>query len=84
MLESPSGLIEATIACKRPKSLQMSKIRNVPSFVDKLDYNLETEDYGTIRVDTAFGGDTFIITDAKKLGFTLCKSEAQRSCISRI
>ncbi len=76
LLESPSGLIEATIACKDQKATNV-KIRNVPSFVDKLDYNLETEDYGTIKIDTAFGGDTFIITDAKKLGFTLCKSEAR-------
>ena len=31
---------------------------------------------GTFKVDIAFGGDSFVIIDAKKLGFSLIKNEA--------
>ena len=40
-------------------------MQNLPSFAYILDTNLELEGYGTISVDTAFGGDSFVIVDAK-------------------
>ena len=38
--------------------------------------SLELEGYGTISADTAFGGDSFVIVDAKSLGFSIEPSEA--------
>ena len=52
-------------------------MRNVPSFADKLDAALEIEGHGTISVDTAFGGDSFVIVDAHKLGFAIRPDEAR-------
>ena len=34
-------------------------------------------DLGTLTVDTAFGGDSFVIVDAAALGFSLVESEAR-------
>ncbi len=52
-------------------------IRNVPSFADKMDASLEVEGLGTLTVDTAYGGDSFVIADAKALGFDLVPDEAR-------
>ena len=43
-----------------------SAVRNVPSFADKLDAALEVEGFGTLTVDTAYGGDSFVIVDAAR------------------
>ena len=37
---------------------------------------MELEGHGSISADTAFGGDSFVIVDAKKLGFSINPSEA--------
>ncbi|MGN6447292.1 MAG: proline racemase family protein, partial [Brucella intermedia] len=46
-------------------------VRNVASFADKLDVPLELEGFGTIQVDTADGGDSFVFVDAATLGLSL-------------
>lgn len=52
-------------------------MRNLPSFVDRLDAKIDLLGRGTITVDTAFGGDSFVIVDAGALGFDLVESEAR-------
>jgi proline racemase len=49
----------------------------VPSFVDRLDAALEVEGLGTLKVDIAYGGDSFVIVDAAALGFAIRPDEAQ-------
>jgi proline racemase len=49
----------------------------VPSFAAKLDAQLEVEGLGTLVVDTAYGGDSFVIVDAQKLGFAIRPDEAR-------
>ena len=49
----------------------------MPSFADKLDAKLEVEGIGTLTVDTAYGGDSFVIVDAASLGFALTPDEAR-------
>ena len=39
-------------------------IRNVASFVAERDVQLSVEGVGDLRVDTAFGGDSFVMVDA--------------------
>ena len=75
-LEPPGGLIEVTASCKGGKVTKVS-VRNVPSFVDKVDAELEVEGIGTLKVDTAYGGDSFVIVDAEQLGFQITPDEAQ-------
>ncbi|MDF3863285.1 proline racemase family protein [Pseudomonas denitrificans (nom. rej.)] len=74
-LEAPGGLIEAVADCKDGK-VQRVEVRNLPSFADKLDAWIEVEGLGSLQVDTAYGGDSFVLTDAHSLGFTLHASEA--------
>ena len=42
-----------------------------------IDAALEVEGLGTLRVDTAFGGDSFVIVDAAGLGFSIAPDEAR-------
>ena len=43
----------------------------MPSFADRLGAPLEVEGLGTLTVDTAYGGDSFVIVDAAALGFAI-------------
>ncbi|MCV6547309.1 MAG: proline racemase family protein [Cohaesibacter sp.] len=74
-LEAPGGLVHVTAKCANGKAEQIC-VQNVPSFADKMDAMLEVEGLGTLRVDTAYGGDSFVVVDAKDLGFALEESEA--------
>ncbi|KQU86419.1 hypothetical protein ASD00_31530 [Ensifer sp. Root31] len=70
VLEPPGGLIEVEAECKDGKAERIH-VRNVASFADKLDVPLELEGFGTVRVDTAYGGDSFVFVDAATLGLSL-------------
>ena len=74
-LEAPGGLVKVKALCKNGKAERIL-VQNLPSFVYKLGTSLELEGYGSTPVDTAFGGDSFVIVDAKKLGFSIDPSEA--------
>ena len=74
-LEAPGGLVKVKALCKDGKAERIF-VQNLPSFGYKLDTKLELEGYGSISADTAFGGDSFVIVDAKKLGFAIDPSEA--------
>ncbi|MFC2160170.1 proline racemase family protein [Acidobacteriota bacterium] len=74
-LEAPGGLIKAIASCKDGKVEKMT-IHNVPSFAHQLDAHLEVEGLGTLAVDIAYGGDSFVIVDAETLGFSILPDEA--------
>lgn len=74
-LEPPGGLIEVTAECRDGKVLRVS-VRNVPSFADRLDVRIEVAGIGTLTVDIAYGGDSFVIVDADALGFAIRPDEA--------
>ena len=75
-LEAPGGLVEITASCRGGKAERI-EVRNVPAFADRLDAALEVPGMGTLRVDTAYGGDSFVIVDAEALGFSLKPDEAR-------
>ncbi len=76
VLEAPGGLIEVVATCRDGKAERIS-LRNVPSFADKLDARIEVPGLGTLTVDTAYGGDSFVIVDAQALGFAITPDEAR-------
>ena len=76
ILEAPGGLVPIKAYCENGKAKSI-EIHNVASFVDKIDVSLEVEGVGTLRVDTAYGGDSFVLVDAKKLGFDITPDEAK-------
>ena len=76
VLEPPGGIVEVTATCRNGKAERIS-VRNVPSFADKLDAVIEVSGIGTLTVDTAYGGDSFAIADARALGFAITPDEAR-------
>ena len=76
VLEAPGGIIEVVAECANGKAEKIT-VHNVSSFVDRLDAKIEVEGVGTLRVDTAYGGDSFVIVDAAALGFALTPDEAR-------
>ncbi len=75
MLEAPGGLIRVRAECKDGKAERIF-VRNLPSFAADLGVALQVEGLGTLTVDTAYGGDSFVIVDAAALGLKLVAEEA--------
>ena len=76
ILEAPGGLVEARVSVHNGRAERVT-IRNLPSFADRLDAVLEVPGLGTLRVDTSYGGDSFVIADSGALGFALTPDEAR-------
>jgi len=74
-LEAPAGLVHVKAYCEDGKA-QSIEIQNVPSFVHKMDVELEVTGLGTLKVDVAYGGDSFVLVDAPPLGFEIVPDEA--------
>ena len=75
VLEAPGGLVNVVAQCRDGKAERV-EVRNVASFADKLDAWIEVPGIGSLQVDTAYGGDSFVIADAPSLGFALTADEA--------
>lgn len=75
-LEAPGGLVPVKAYCSNGKANSI-EVNNVPSFADKLDVTLEVKGLGSLIVDTAYGGDSFVIVDATNLGFEIKPDEAK-------
>ncbi|SMP28372.1 trans-3-hydroxy-L-proline dehydratase [Shimia sagamensis] len=75
-LEAPGGLVKVRAECKDGKA-QRIFVQNLPSFADKIGVPLEVPGHGTITVDTAYGGDSFVVVDAEALGFEIVEDEAK-------
>ena len=76
VLEAPGGLVKVRAACRNGKAEQIT-VTNVASFVDKMNAHLEVSGLGSLTVDTAYGGDSFVIVDASALGFAITPDEAR-------
>jgi trans-L-3-hydroxyproline dehydratase len=74
-LEAPGGLVRVRAECRNGKAERIY-VENLPSFAARLDAALEVAGLGTLSVDTAYGGDSFVIVDAGALGFALTPDEA--------
>lgn len=75
VLEAPGGLVQVRAECRNGKAERIF-VENLPSFAERLDAVIEVEGLGSVTVDTAWGGDSFVMVDAKKLGFALTPDEA--------
>jgi proline racemase len=74
-LEAPGGLVRVRAECRDGKA-QRIYVQNLPSFADKIAVPLEVPGVGTLTVDTAYGGDSFVVVDAEALGFEIVEAEA--------
>ena len=75
VLEAPGGLVRVRAECRDGKAERIF-VRNLPSFAARLDARLDVEGIGTLTVDTAYGGDSFVIVDAAAMGFALDADDA--------
>jgi proline racemase len=78
-LEAPGGLVDVVADCADGKARSIT-VRNVASFADRLDAKIVVPGLGDLLVDTAYGGDTFVIVDAAQAGFDLVPQEAREIC----
>jgi len=83
ILEAPGGLVEVVAQCKDGKARCIT-VQNLPSFADKLDVETEVAGIGTLKVDTAYGGDSFVIADADALGFAITPDEARDIAVAGV
>jgi len=76
ILEAPGGLVRVRADCADGKAQRIT-VENLPSFASQIGATLEVEGFGTLLVDTAYGGDSFVVVDAPALGFKLAPDEAR-------
>ena len=74
-MEAPGGLVNVTAKCSGGKATEI-KVTNVPSFAGPIGATLEVEGIGSLTVDVAYGGDSFVICNAEDLGFKITPEEA--------
>jgi proline racemase len=83
VLEAPAGVVRVHADCSNGK-VQSLSLTNVPSFVERRDEMLSVSGLGEIRVDTAFGGDSFVIARAGDLGIDItAENGAQVAAVGR-
>ena len=75
-LEAPAGLIRVRAECRGGKVRQVS-FRNVPAFAVHLDAMVDVPTLGAVRVDVAWGGMFYAITDAAPFGLRLTPDEGR-------
>ncbi|MFV1441631.1 MULTISPECIES: trans-3-hydroxy-L-proline dehydratase [unclassified Phaeobacter] len=75
-LEAPGGLVKVRAECRNGKAERIF-VRNVPSFAGAIGVALDVPGIGTLRVDTAYGGDSFVVVQAADLDLTICDAEAK-------
>ncbi|MDA9175632.1 proline racemase family protein [Alphaproteobacteria bacterium] len=76
-LEAPGGLVRVRARCRDGKAERIF-VQNVPSFAAELDQTLTVEGLGALTIDTAYGGDSFVVVDAEALGLSLVEDEAHQ------
>lgn len=69
-LETPAGLISIRADCKDGEAIKI-EVQNVECFVDKLDVPLTINGIGTLNVNTAFGGDSFVLVNSSECNLTI-------------
>lgn len=69
-LQAPGGLVTVQAECSDGKVTRVT-VRNVAAFVSQRDVQLDIDGIGSVRVDTGFGGDSFVMVDAVDLGVAI-------------
>ena len=77
-LDTPAGLVEATVSVRDGRAERVS-LRNVPAFVVGLDSEVEVAGFGTVRYDMAFGGNFYALVAADSVGLDPVPASGQRA-----
>ncbi|AAV93922.1 proline racemase family protein [Ruegeria pomeroyi] len=76
VLEAPGGLVHVRAECRDGKAERIF-VRNLPSFAAQLDVSLDVPGLGRVRVDTAFGGDSFVVVRPQDVGVEITRDRAR-------
>jgi proline racemase len=76
-LDTAAGLVTVTATCKDGKVTSAS-INTSPSFVQDLDVEIDTAEFGKVRVDVAYGGCFYGLIDVAQVGLTIEPQNAQK------
>ena len=79
-LEAPAGLIEVVARCENGKA-QSITLKNVPAFAVHLGASLDVAGHGKVKVDTAFGGDSFVMADAADFDLEITPENARKIAV---
>ncbi|MFK4448812.1 proline racemase [Caballeronia udeis] len=77
VLDTPAGLVTARAACKDGRCIGVS-LDMVPAFVERLDFEVETTEFGRIRADIAFGGVYYALVDVNQIGLNIAPENARQ------
>lgn len=76
-IDTPAGLVTATATMAGGRCERVS-LDMTPSFVQDLDVWVETESFGRVKADIAFGGCYYAVIDVEQLGFRIEPENAMR------
>ncbi|NLF28505.1 MAG: proline racemase [Clostridiales bacterium] len=79
-LDTPAGLVVARVCCDENRVLDVT-FRNVPSFLYAAK-EVETEEFGDVYAEVAFGGMAYAIVSAKRVGVEIRPDNASE--LSRV
>ncbi|MGF0537509.1 proline racemase family protein [Agrobacterium sp. ES01] len=77
VLETAAGLVRALATCKDGRCERV-KLTMVPSFVHTLDLELDTPEWGRIKLDICYGGIFYALVDVSQIGTTIDKANARQ------
>ncbi|WP_406231181.1 proline racemase family protein [Nocardia sp. NBC_01009] len=76
-LDTPAGRVLATVAVTAGHADSVT-IRNVPSYCDSLDNEVDVPGLGTVRYDMAYGGNFYAIIDLAELRLPFDRAHKDR------
>jgi proline racemase len=77
VLDMPAGLVTARATCSNGRCVGVS-LDMPASFVEALDVVIETEEFGPIKADVAFGGVYYALVDVDQVGLTIEPKNARK------
>lgn len=72
-LDVPAGLVVARVEVEDGRAKRVT-IENVPSFVERLDQEIEVPGYGTVPYSIAFGGNFYALVELDAVGLPFERS----------
>jgi len=76
-LDTPAGLTRVRVHVENGSAKSVT-FRNIPSFVFAEDVEVDVPTVGKIKMDVAYGGNTYAILPADALGIKICPENASK------
>ena len=77
VLDTAAGLVRAVAAC-RDGACESVRLKMPQAFVEAQDEILETQEWGAVRYDLAFGGVFYALIDVEQVGLSIAPENARK------